>query len=114
MACRDMSDLARIAQWLGCKPGGHPHWAVVTDRSHRVRRIRGAATLNLLADRLAKTRLDERCFAIITTESRGSDEESVVADWRMKRMAERNDSCFFAWMVDDEAARREAQASAAA
>jgi len=114
MACRDRADLAHIVQWLGRKPGGHLHWAVVTDRSHRVQRIRGAATLELLADRLAKTRLDERCFAVISTTPRNDDEEAVVADWRLKRLAERNDSCFFAWLVDVGPARGRAPAPAVA
>lgn len=112
--CRDRSDLNRIARRLGRKPGSPPHWAVITDRSHQVQLIRGAATLEQLADRLAKTRLDERCFAVISITPRSRDEEAVVADWRMKRLAERNDSCFFAWVVDGRAARREAPAPAAA
>lgn len=98
--CRGVDDLARLA---GMMPEAAPHWAVITDRNHRVHSLRAGPTLESLVDQLRTARLDQRCFAVVTSEARGSSEEAVVADWRLQRIAERSDSCFFAWLAVDPA-----------
>ena len=113
LVCRNAAELTGIASWLQMEADHIDHWLIITDRAHRVRRIRGAKTLEQLADRVAKARLDGRCFAVVSRSQRAADEETVVAEWRLKRLADRHDSCFFGWAVIDDRTRKQAPPAAA-
>lgn len=104
MACRDGADAGAIVKRLAADAPEANHWAILTDRTHRVVKVLSSGSLDDLANRLGRTRLHARCFALVTTEKRGDGEEAVVAEWRLKRLAENSDSCFFAWVSVESAA----------
>lgn len=112
--CADGSAVGRVIDSVRFEKKNHDHWAIVTDRQHRVHRAYSARSIKLLADRLARSRLQGRCFAVASVHRRGGNEEAVVAEWRLNRIAERTDSCFFAWVELEADAVRSSRESAAA